>query len=150
VVAVVGGNYSTSPRASAVALHFNSRSGTVLASARPDLNGTIRTTLTVPHVGAGYYVIDAMQTGPSGAPAAGTPGRAVLRIGNLKKRPRSRAEAWPSVMASPVGSSGGSSVGGLTLTSGALAATLSAGLLAAGLGLLAGDRRRRQRSMPVL
>ncbi len=149
VVSGFGDNFSTSPKASAVLLRFNNRSGPVLWSGRPNSNGTIAPTFTVPNVRPGYYLADATQTGPTGAQAAGTPGRAVLLIGNPAPPRHGRSGAWPVASAPSPGGSG-TGFSGLPGPDGTLVALLSAGLLAGGMGLLIGDRRRLQRSAPLL
>src|SRR5215210_8726569 len=79
-VSARGGSFNTSPRASAVQLRFNSRNGRVLWEGRPRSNGRFSATFDAPKARGGYYVILATQTGPDGRPAAGTPGRAPLRL----------------------------------------------------------------------
>ncbi len=146
-----GNNYNTSPKASAVVLHFNSRTGRALWSGAPDQNGNIAPRFTALRVRPGYYVIDATQTSATGAPVAGTPGRAVLRIGHPHRR--GAAAAWPtgtpgSGTGSHATTSSGSGIGRLA-GSGVLVSSLSGMLLAGGALLLLGDRRRRQPSVPA-
>lgn len=78
-VSLVGRNFNSSPAASVVSVRWNSRSGKVLYEGRP-VDGKLRGTFTVPKARPGYYVVVATQTGPNGAIAAGTPGRAPLKI----------------------------------------------------------------------
>ncbi len=145
-----GNNYSTKPKASAVVLHFNSRTGRALWTGRPDQNGNIALRFTAPRVRPGYYVVDATQTSATGAQVAGTPGRAVLRIGNPHRH--GAAAAWPiGTPGSGTGSyatSSGSGIAGLA-GSGVLVGSLSGVLLAGGALLLLGDRRRGQHSVPA-
>src|SRR5215216_5037961 len=75
-----GGNFNTSPRASTIQLRFNGRNGRVLWEGRPLASGRFTARFEAPSATPGYYVIVATQTGPDGRPAAGTPGRAPLRI----------------------------------------------------------------------
>jgi hypothetical protein len=148
----IGHNYNTSPKASPVVLRFNSRNGPVLWSGRPNANGVISPSFTVPSVRSGYYVINAMQTNATGAIAAGTPGRAALRIGSGSSA-KGAAAPWPSgTPGSGAGSysSAGSSTPALSSGDGLLVGALSAGLLAGGALLLLGDRRRGRRSAPVV
>jgi len=95
-VKAVGGNFNSSPRASTVQLRFNGRSGKVLWEGRPAANGRLTGTFAAPGAAPGYYVIVATQTGPDGRPAAGTPGRAPLRIKRAAAGSRSAA-AIPAV-----------------------------------------------------
>lgn len=146
-----GRNYTAAPTASDVTLHFNSRNGPVLWSGHPSPNGEIVPSFTVPNVKSGYYTILAMQTTQTGAPSAGTPGRATLFIGRRRHRSAAQASAW-AVAGPRAGSrSGGSTVSARTGLFASLpsASLLSAGLLAGGLLLLQSDRRRRRPLTPV-
>lgn len=146
-----GGNYSAVPAASPVALHFNNRAGRVLWTGRPDLNGTILPSFAVPNARPGYYLIDATQTSPTGTQVVGTPGRAVIRIGNPKHAGKAAAALWPTATS---GSGGGSyATTSSNVTSVAVptvvVATLSGFLLAGGIVVLVGDRRRSRRPLSV-
>jgi hypothetical protein len=154
-VSALGGNYSSSATASAVTLRFNSRTGAALWTGRPDANGSIHATFTAPTVSSGYYVIDATQTTAAGAPVAGTPGRAVIHIGNASKGTRHAVVAlWPSTGPGPA--AGSHAAAGVSLSAGPtsveeiLVALLSASLLAGGLVVLAGDRRRGRGSAQAI
>ncbi|MDQ6607609.1 MAG: hypothetical protein M3Z06_13825 [Actinomycetota bacterium] len=154
-ISAIGGNYSTSATASMVVLRFNSRNGGVLWSGRPDTNGTIHSTFTVPGVRAGYYLVDATQTTASGASVAGTPGRAVIRIGNPSSNTRRAAAAlWPATGtgpgAGPNSTSASPALPGTATGSGALVAFVSAALLAGGILVLLDDRRRGLRGAPAV
>jgi len=95
-VKAVGGNFNSSPRASTVQLRFNGRNGKVLWEGRPAASGRLAGTFAAPAAAPGYYVIVATQTGPDGRPAAGTPGRAPLRIKRAAAGSKSAA-AVPAV-----------------------------------------------------
>ncbi|MGH9283955.1 MAG: hypothetical protein ACRD0S_13590, partial [Acidimicrobiales bacterium] len=71
-----GGAASAEP----VVLHFNSRTGAVLWSGRPDANGVIELSFTVPKVEPGSYTLIATQTNADGEPAPGTPARASFTV----------------------------------------------------------------------
>ncbi|HWF52511.1 MAG TPA: hypothetical protein VG294_17850 [Solirubrobacteraceae bacterium] len=145
-ISAIGGNYSTAKTASLVVLRFNGRAGTVLWSGHPDANGSIHSTFTVPSVGPGYYLIFASQTTATGAPVAGTPGRAVLRIGSPSSARRAAAALWPSNGSGPGASSHSTvanpGVPGRGSGAGTLIALASAVLLAGGVLVLLDDRRR--------
>ena len=80
----VGRGFSNShggaPSAEPVVLHFNSRSGPVLWSGRPDANGVIEFSFTVPQVDPGSYTLIATQTNADGEPAPGTPARTSFTV----------------------------------------------------------------------
>ena len=136
-----GGNFNTSPRASTVQLRFNGRNGRVLWEGRPLASGRFDATFTAPSARAGYYVIVATQTGPDGRPAAGTPGRAPLRI----RRARSGSSSSATVPAAPLAPSanGPSPPAVAPETVGAIALAAIA-LLGGAAGLSAPSRRRRR------
>jgi hypothetical protein len=81
-----GGNYNSLATSSDVTVRLGGRSGSVLWQGRAGQNGAISPAFTVPRLKAGYYPIVATQSLANGTPAAGTPGRAVLRIGHPKAR----------------------------------------------------------------
>lgn len=149
-----GGNYNAAPKASLVVLHFNGRTGSVLWTGHPDLNGTILPSFNAPKVRPGYYLIDATQTTPTGAAAPGTPGRAVLRIGHPAKHKHASgaAAAWPAAppQSGVYSTSSGSNTTVFASTGGLLVALLSGSLLAGGVFLLLGDRRRGRSSAPAV
>ncbi len=140
-----GRNYTASPTASVVTLHFNSRTGSVLWSGRPAPNSVISPSFRVPHVRSGYYLIMAEQTGPSGAPSAGTPGRAVLFIGKRGSHTAGKASVWLPTSAGGSGprAASGSPLGAVGSQTVVLGTLLSGTLLAGGILLLREDRRRR-------
>ncbi|HWC87944.1 MAG TPA: hypothetical protein VG388_15530 [Solirubrobacteraceae bacterium] len=152
-ISVIGGNYSSAASASAVTLRFNSRSGNVLWSGRPDSNGSIHATFTVPSASPGYYLIMGTQTTAAGASVAGTPGRAVLHIGGASKAKRGAVALWPSAGTGP--GAGSHAISGTTLSTGPstgtemLVALASAALLGGGFLVLLGDRRRGRYSAPA-
>ena len=98
-VSFTGRNFNSNAAASAVQMRWNRRNGAVLLETRAAAGGKIRGTLTVPSdARPGTYIIVATQTGPNGKIAAGTPGRAPLKI---------RAASSSSVVAAPVSPTGG-------------------------------------------
>lgn len=152
--ATVGGygrNFNVAPTASPVTLHFNSRTGNVLWSGRPNPAGQISPSFQVPNVPSGYYLIMAEQNGPNGTPSAGTPGRAVLFIGSRRSRHTARAHRAGLWLPSVTGGSGpraSAASSGLHLgaQSALLASLLSGTLLAGGVFVLRHDRRRRRQA----
>ncbi|HWE13660.1 MAG TPA: hypothetical protein VG365_09120 [Solirubrobacteraceae bacterium] len=149
-ISAIGGNYSTAKTASLVVLRFNGRTGAVLWSGHPDANGSIHSTFTVPTVAPGYYLIFASQSTAAGTPVAGTPGRAVLRIGSASKARHAAAALWPSTGSGP-GAGAHSTVANLGVAgrgsgAGTWVALASAVLLAGGVLTLLGDRRRGRRT----
>lgn len=129
-VSFMGRNFNSNAAASAVAIRWNGRGGKVLATARPARTGKVSTTFKVPNVRPGYYVVVATQTGPNGKPAAGTPGRAPIRV--------ARRSSNSSVVVAPV-PTGGGTAGPQALPIGL---GLSAFMLVGGLMTLAVRRRR--------
>lgn len=99
-VSFMGRNFNSNAAASPVTIRWNGRGGQVLATARPASNGKVSTTFTVPRAKPGYYVVLATQIGPNGRPAAGTPGRAPLRVGVSRK-------SNSTVVVAPVTTGGG-------------------------------------------
>lgn len=150
--ATVGGygrNFNVAPNASPVTLHFNSRTGNVLWTGRPNPAGQISPSFQVPNVRSGYYLIMAEQNGPNGAPAAGTPGRAVLFIGSRRSRHHAaRGGLWLPSGAGGSGPRASAAPSGLHVGSqtALLASLLSGTLLAGGVFVLREDRRRRRRA----
>jgi hypothetical protein len=139
-----GGNFNSSPRASTVQLRFNSRSGAVLWEGRPNPNGRLGGSFAAPAARPGHYVIVATQIGPDGRPAAGTPGRAPLRI----KKAAGGAQTSGSVPAALWGSAPGGGGPSPQTASGSLVTVLAAGavtmlLLGGGIALVSAGRRRR-------
>lgn len=124
-----GRNFNSNANASTVTLHFNSRSGRVLWEGRPLPNGKLTGNFKAPAVQPGQYVILATQTGVDGRPAAGTPGRAPLKI---------KGGAASSAVPAPTASNGPTLP---SLPIGAAMAVLMLGLAGGGLALLRGARR---------
>ena len=70
------------PSTEPVVLHFNSRTGPVLWSGRPDAGGAIAFSFTVPDAEAGQYTLIATQNDPNraGFAASGTPARVSFTV----------------------------------------------------------------------
>ena len=128
-VTAYGRNFNSNASASTVTIRFNGRNGRVLWEGRPLANGKLTGTFKAPAVQAGQYMVLATQTGPDGRPAAGTPGRAPLKI-----KGASAAAAAPA----PVGG-GGPALPSLPVGIGM--ALLMLGLAAGGVTMLRGTRR---------
>ena len=83
-VSGVGKGFSNShggaPSAEPVVVHFNSRTGPVLWSGRPDASGNIEFSFTVPKADPGSYTLIATQNNADGVPASGTPARASFQV----------------------------------------------------------------------
>lgn len=75
-----GANYCADPACSPVTVRFKSRSGVVLWEGRPTAERKISFDFVVPKAPAGWYSVLATQSKADGAPVAGTPGRASLKI----------------------------------------------------------------------
>jgi hypothetical protein len=103
----VGLNYNSQPTSSDVTVRLGGRSGPVLWQGRTNAQGTIAPVFTVPRVKSGYYTIVATQYLASGAPAAGTPGRDVLRIGRVKRQKTSSGTVAPWASPAPPTSGAG-------------------------------------------
>lgn len=138
-VTVTGRNFNANPAASTVQVRFNSRRGDVLWEGRPDAKGKVVGTFSVPDARPGYYVVVATQQLANGAPAAGTPGRASLKVKKAKKK--SQAVAAAPLGAPSAGGPSGPVV--LALTTGLL------GLLGGGAWLAASGLRRARRRLPA-
>lgn len=128
-VSFAGRNFNSNAAASPVSVRWNGRNGEVLFTGRPSSNGRMSATFTVPNARPGHYVVVATQIGPNGRPAAGTPGRAPLRVAR---------SAGSSTVAAPV-TTGGGPVAPQTL---AIGLGLSAFMLVGGLSAMAVRRRR--------
>ena len=122
-VTATGDNYSSNPNASPVVVHLDTRTGRSLASTRPDGNGHINTSFTVPgDVSTGSHALVATQYLANGAPKSGTPGRATFTV-SYSGASAAHASASPlSVLTSPI--------------------TLGGWALLAGIGLVRVVRRR--------
>lgn len=144
-----GRNYSSSPAASAVTLHLNSRKGQVLWSGRASSTGLITPSFSAPNVHSGYYTVLAEQTGTGNRPSPGTPGRATIYVGTRKSRSHaSRSGAFAAIPPSAGGRSGGGyAFAGLDAV--ALTSLLSAGLLGSGLLVRRAGRRGRRSTAPA-
>ena len=94
-----GANYSTAATASDVLVRFKTRTGQVLWQGRPNDSGRINFSFRIPNARPGDYVILATQSTATGAPAAGTPGRAALRI--TRANGRSAAVPVPPAKSGP-------------------------------------------------
>lgn len=136
-VTAYGRNFNSNAAASVVTLRFNSRNGRVLWEGRPLANGKLTGKFLAPAVQPGKYVILATQTGADGRPAAGTPGRAPLKI---------KGGAAPAAVA-PAPTSGAPTMPSLPV--GAGMALLMLGLAGGGMALLAGARRQSARRAPA-
>lgn len=133
-VTAVGRNFNNDAKSSPVALRFNSRTGPVLWEGRPNRQGKFVASFRAPKAMNGHYVILATQQTAEGRPAAGTPGRAPLRMGKRSRASRRSTSAPPVVLAAGPGSGGGPPAM-------VLAAPLAL-LFAGGAGALALARRR--------
>lgn len=136
-VTAYGRNFNSNPRASTVTLRFNGRNGRVLWEGSPQSNGKLTGTFKAPSVQPGQYVILATQKGVDGRPAAGTPGRAPLKI---------RGGAASSAAPAPAGANGPTLP---SLPVGVGMALLMLGLAGGGLALLAGGRRHSPDRAPA-
>lgn len=136
-VTAYGRNFNSNPNASTVTLRFNGRNGRVLWEGRPASNGKLTGTFKAPNVQAGQYVIVATQTGVDGRPAAGTPGRAPIRI---------KGGASSSAAPAPAGPSG-PTLPSLPVAAGT--ALLMLALAGGGLALITGGRRHAARRAPA-
>jgi hypothetical protein len=137
-----GGNYNTSPRASAIQLRFNSRNGRVLWEGRPNANGKFASAFTVPNARPGYYVLVTTQVGPDGRPAAGTPGRTPLRVKGASSSRSSAAPLTPFGSAPP-DDGGPPQAAPVGLLAGIGIGVLAFGLLGGALAVVRLGRRRR-------
>lgn len=83
-ITATGGNYRQSTETAPVTdveIRLDSRTGRLLATATPTPDRRIEATFDVPKVKAGWHTVLATQYNAStGAPVAGTPGRAQLKI----------------------------------------------------------------------
>ena len=136
-VTAYGRNFNSNAKASTVTLRFNGRNGRVLWEGRPESNGKLTGTFKAPSVQAGQYVILATQTGVDGRPAAGTPGRAPLKIKAGSASSAAPAPARPSGPTLP------------SLPVGAGMALLMLALAGGGLALITGGRRHAARRVPA-
>lgn len=136
-ITAIGRNFNSAANASTVKVRFNSRNGKVLWEGRPDGKGRFRATFKMPSSAPGYYVILATQTVASGAPAAGTPGRAPIRV--------KAASSSRSTAVSPV-PTGGATPGDPGMPAG-ISITLLLAALAGGALTLSARRRTTSPSL---
>lgn len=142
-VSAVGRNFNTNPAASPVQIRFNSRNGRVLWEGRPEA-GKVRGRFAIPNARPGQYVIVATQLGPNGRPAAGSPGRAPLRV----RSSSGSSGAVPVAPWSPRGD-GPAPQGAPIVTPAVLGgAGVVLGLLGVGIAFVATSRRRRLSPAP--
>jgi len=93
-----------SPSVEPVVVRFNSRSGPVLWSGRPDSSGNISFSFVVPKAAPGQYTIIATQNNADGQPAPGTPARAAFQVTGTPEpaaAPVAVAPAEPPAPAAP-------------------------------------------------
>jgi hypothetical protein len=102
VVSLSGSNYSSSPTASAIQVHLDSRTGPVLAQSGPA--STINVSFPV-NASRGYHPIVVTQYTSSGAPVAGTPGRASFNV-TTSSAADVTGGFTPSDLATPLGVAG--------------------------------------------
>ncbi|HWC12781.1 MAG TPA: hypothetical protein VG455_16350 [Acidimicrobiales bacterium] len=103
VVNLAGSNYSSSPTSSAIEVHLDSRTGPVLASTGP----ASRINLDFAVTGSvGYHSLIVTQYTGSGAPVAGTPGRAAFQITSGAASSDITGGFRPSDLATPLGVAG--------------------------------------------
>lgn len=136
-VKALGRNYNSGTSASDVTVRLGGRRGAVVAtSPKPGLDRKITPTLQIPaDIKPGTYVVVATQNVTNAAgetvPAAGTPGRASLRITGAASRSSAAALPWSSSPSGPSGSdtavADGSGSGGSTIPLGFLSLALLAG-----------------------
>ncbi len=142
-VTLTGENYD--PSGSKAAIHFDSLKGNVVTTAKPQEDGSIKATFTVPKEATGQYVLIATQTGekPSDGMAFGLPARAAFTVGaDAATAPGGQVSgAQPASGASSLApeESGSSS----WILFGALGA-LALVLFGAGLASFVGEVRRRE------
>ena len=136
-VTAYGRNFNSNAKASTVTLRFNGRNGRVLWEGRPQSNGKLTGAFKAPNVRPGQYVILATQTGVDGRPAAGTPGRAPLKIKGGSAASAAPAPAGPSSPTLP------------SLPVGAGMALLMLALAGGGLALITGGRREAAHRAPA-
>jgi len=143
---VSGVNYSTG-NVTPVQLRWNSRTGPVLKEVAPAPNGTISTTIQVPNSDPGWYIVAGTQQRLSdGAPVAGTPGRATLRVQGASA---GAASPWSQGPGGGAGLAVDGGPGGPPLLPTLLGIALSLGLLGSGVTLVSRSRGRKA-SQPLL
>ncbi|MDP8942778.1 MAG: hypothetical protein M3N16_01445 [Actinomycetota bacterium] len=154
-VTVTGRNFdppvnSRGVRFSPVSIRLDSRNGPVLAQATTDSRGRFSVSMTVPKARAGSRVLLGTQHAQvTGAPSAGTPARAVLRVAGKKRSRRSSRRrtvapvAWLPAKPGGPGATGGAPAIGDLPAAAAAGGILALALSGAGLTVLLGARRRR-------
>ena len=104
-VNATGSGFSNShggaPSAEPVVVQWDSRTGPVLWSGRPDAAGAISFTFTVPSAPPGDHNVMATQTNADGEPAPGTPARAVFTVLEPPPMPTTSTTTTTTVAAPP-------------------------------------------------
>jgi len=160
-VQVTGSNYGQSvPNAATgvagaftpVSIRLDTRTGPVLKSVDPTIDGKINTTVSVPGVSAGDHVLLATQNRISdGTPKAGTPGRTTMRVqGAAASSSVPAASPWSNSKPGAPGGSAASVDAGGSDVSPLLAFILSGALLSIGLALVGRDRASRGARRPLI
>lgn len=75
-----GRGFDRAPTSSPVEVHLNGRTGPLLASVRPDINGNVVFSFTAPQGQPGDYVIVATQTNAQGQAVSGSPAKAPFTL----------------------------------------------------------------------
>ena len=141
-VRLAGENFD--PAGSEVKIRFNSLQGQVLATATADKDGEISTTIRVPDVANGQYVLIATQTSenPEDGMAFGLPARAALIVGSeAAQAPATSADVRPQPVESIAPSQGAGAEGWILLAALGVVAVL---LFVAGLVAFVAEVRRKE------
>jgi len=109
-----GRAFSSAPTAEPVVVRFNSRSGPVLWTGRPDGAGNINFTFAVPNVAPGSYAVIATQNNADGHPVGGTPARAAFTVTGQRvvQSPAPPAPGQPQATSAPATRPAGQAIGG--------------------------------------
>lgn len=146
---VTGSAFAAGEDAPVVEIRWDGSDGSVLATAQPDSNGAIATSVTIPEdAESGYHVLVAtqVQEGDDGeaSPAFGTPARASFVVGTADQPAEiSEQPAVPAGAAPEASASTGLIALGVLLALGGIA------LFGAGLGLFVRQNRRRAAEQPA-
>lgn len=148
-VDVTGSAFAAGEDAPEVEIRWDGSDGSVLATAQPDGNGAIATSVTIPDdAEPGYHVLVATQMleGDDGeaSPAFGTPARATFRVGQAGQ-PAEISEQ----PAAPTGATPAASTPTGLIALGALLSLGGLALFGAGLGLFVRQNRRRVAGQPA-